>query len=57
MLSFAMRPMVRRATVGLFLLAAGGSAGPRPAAAQPAPQGPRLYVFDCGYLINLSPET
>src|SRR6266540_2491735 len=54
-----MRRMVRRATVGLFagLLAAGWSADPRPAAAQPAPQGLRLYVFDCGYLINLSPET
>ena len=53
------RLIVRRATVGLFagLLAAGGYAGPRPTAAQPAPQGPRLYVFDCGYLINLNPET
>jgi glyoxylase-like metal-dependent hydrolase (beta-lactamase superfamily II) len=53
------RLIVRRAAVGLFagLLAAGGYASPRPAAAQPAPQGPRLYVFDCGYLINLNPET
>ena len=57
--SATMRPMVRRATVGLFalLLAAGGYADSRPTAAQPVPQGPRLYVFDCGYLINLSPET
>ena len=39
------------------LLAAGWSAGARPAAAQPAPPGLRLYVLDCGYLINLSPET
>jgi N-acyl homoserine lactone hydrolase len=54
-----MRLMVRRATVGLFAgrLAAGWYADPRPAAAQVAPQGLRLYVFDCGYLINLSPET
>jgi serine/threonine protein kinase len=54
-----MRLTVCRATVGLFagLLAAGWYAGPRLAAAQPAPQGPRLYVFDCGYLINVSPET
>ena len=51
--------LMRRATVGLFagLLAAGWYASPRPAAAQPVPQGPRLYVFDCGYLINLNPET
>lgn len=29
----------------------------RPAMAQPSVQGPRLYVFDCGTLINLRPET
>jgi N-acyl homoserine lactone hydrolase len=54
-----MRLMVRRATVGVFagLLAAGWYADWRPATAQSSPQGPRLYVFDCGYLINLSPET
>ena len=53
------RPMVRRATVGLLagLLTAGWYADPRPAAAQSVSQGPRLYVLDCGYLINLSPET
>ena len=49
----------RRAAVGLLagLLAAGWSADARPAAAQPALPGLRLYVFDCGYLINLNPET
>jgi N-acyl homoserine lactone hydrolase len=53
------RTMMRRALAGLFagLLAAGWYAAPRPAAAQAAPPGLRLYVFDCGYLINLSPET
>ena len=53
------RTVVRRALAGLFagLLAAGWYAAPRPAAAQAAPRGLRLYVFDCGYLINLSPET
>ena len=54
-----MRRMVGRATVGLFavLLVAGWYADSRTAVAQQAPQGLRLYVFDCGYLINLSPET
>jgi N-acyl homoserine lactone hydrolase len=53
------RTFLRRAMVVLFagLQTAGWLAGPRLTAAQPAPQGPRLYVFDCGYLINLSPET
>jgi N-acyl homoserine lactone hydrolase len=56
----AMRSMARRAAVGAVagLMVLGWSAGSRVAAAQPAPpSGPRLYVFDCGYLINLSPET
>ena len=49
----------RRAAVGLLagLLAAGSYIGPRPAAAQPGLPGLRLYVLDCGYLINLNPET
>jgi hypothetical protein len=42
------RTVVRRALAGLFagLLAAGWYAAPRPAAAQAAPRGLRLYVFD-----------
>ena len=49
----------RRAVVGLLagLLAAGWHTDAWPVAAQPAPPGLRLYVFDCGYLINLNPET
>jgi glyoxylase-like metal-dependent hydrolase (beta-lactamase superfamily II) len=41
--------------LGVALLTAGVFAEQR-LAAQPAP-ALRLYVFDCGYLINLSPET
>ena len=54
-----MRTFMRRATVGLFaaLVAAGWPEPPSLAAMQPAPQGPRLYVFDCGYILNLNPET
>jgi N-acyl homoserine lactone hydrolase len=53
------RTRLRRATVVLFagLLAAGWSGAPHLVVAQSVPQSPRLYVFDCGYLINLSPET
>ena len=49
----------RRAAVGLFagLLLAGGWYAVWPAAAQPGLPGLRLYVLDCGYLINLNPET
>ena len=54
-----MHGMVRRATVAVFaasFVAAWSAASPR-AVAQQALPGLRLYVFDCGYLINLSPET
>ena len=48
----------RRALAGLVagLLGAGLLSALHPALAQ-TPQGLRLYVFDCGYLINLNPET
>jgi N-acyl homoserine lactone hydrolase len=54
-----LRTLVHRATMACLasVLAAGWCAEPRAAAAQAVPQGLRLYVFDCGYLINLSPET
>ena len=49
------RTMAGRAAVGVFVgLAAGWYVEP---AAQPAPPSPRLYVFDCGYLFNVNPET
>jgi N-acyl homoserine lactone hydrolase len=53
------RTRARQATIGVFaaVLAVGWSADPRVQTAQPAPLGLRLYIFDCGYLINLSPET
>jgi N-acyl homoserine lactone hydrolase len=49
----------RRAMAGVVvgLLGAGCWAAFHPISAQTAPAGLRLYVFDCGYLINLSPET
>src|SRR5262245_427934 len=43
--------------VAAVLIPATWSAGSRVVANQPVPPGLRLYVFDCGYLINLSPET
>jgi glyoxylase-like metal-dependent hydrolase (beta-lactamase superfamily II) len=43
--------------LAVFLVAGGYVAPPHLAAVQPTVQGPKLYVFDCGYLINLSPET
>ncbi len=51
--------MPRWVTVGLFagLVATALWTTARPAMAQPGVQGPRLYVFDCGTLINLRPET
>ena len=54
-----MHRMVVRVTAAVLaaLLFASWSADSRPAVAQPAPPALRLYVFDCGYLINLSPET
>jgi glyoxylase-like metal-dependent hydrolase (beta-lactamase superfamily II) len=56
-----MRTTMQRATVVTMFLVAGllaaGALAPPLAATQPVPDGPRLYVFDCGYLINLSPET
>ena len=54
-----MHRMVPRATVAVLsaLLVASWSADSQSAAAQQAPPGLRLYVLDCGYLINLSPET
>ena len=54
-----MRGMVRQTAVALFAasVVVAWPAYSRPAAAQQAPAGLRLYVFDCGYLINLSPET
>jgi glyoxylase-like metal-dependent hydrolase (beta-lactamase superfamily II) len=39
------------------LLGAGLWAALQPASAQTVSQNLRLYVFDCGYLINLNPET
>ncbi len=54
------RTMTSRLLATVFtasLVAAGGLVQLGLGAAQPAPPGPRLYVFDCGYLINLSPET
>jgi N-acyl homoserine lactone hydrolase len=53
------RMRTRRAMTGLVvgLLGAGFWAALHPISAQTAPQGLRLYVFDCGYLINLNPET
>ena len=52
--------MTRRLAVAVFVagvLTAGAPSPLRLDAAQAAPPGLRLYVFDCGYLINLSPET
>jgi N-acyl homoserine lactone hydrolase len=50
--------LIRRAAVGLLAsLLAGGWYAERRVAAQAGSYGLRLYVFDCGYLINLSPET
>jgi N-acyl homoserine lactone hydrolase len=50
---------MRRTILGLFaaVVAAAWGAHPRLAAPHPAAQGPRLYVFDCGYILNLNPET
>jgi glyoxylase-like metal-dependent hydrolase (beta-lactamase superfamily II) len=52
-----MRFTMRRAVLllGVALLVAGAFASRRLVAQTPAAL--RLYVFDCGYLINLSPET
>ncbi|MEP7304353.1 MAG: hypothetical protein ABJA98_02435 [Acidobacteriota bacterium] len=54
-----MHRMDPRVTVAVLsaLLVASWPADSQSAAAQQAPPGLRLYVFDCGYLINLSPET
>lgn len=54
-----MHRLVRRVAVAVSaaLLVATCFADPRSAAAQQPPPGLRLYVFDCGYLINLSPDT
>ena len=48
----------RMAACGLVagLLVASWFPDARLTAAQPA-AGPRLYVFDCGYIFNLPPET
>jgi N-acyl homoserine lactone hydrolase len=54
-----MQARTRRAAAAVFaavLVAAWPTESQRPVAQQ-APSGLRLYVFDCGYLINLSPET
>ena len=53
------RTMARWAAVGFLaaVLLSGWGADSRRAAAQVSTPGLRLYVFDCGYLINLSPET
>jgi N-acyl homoserine lactone hydrolase len=50
---------VRQATMAMVaaLFVAAAAADLQPAAAQQAVPALRLYVFDCGYLINLSPET
>src|SRR3979409_1895970 len=54
-----MHRIVPRVTVAVLaaLLVAWWSGGSQSAVAQQARPGLRLYVFDCGYLINLSPET
>src|SRR5262245_42708897 len=53
-----MRTTVHWAVAALFAgLLAIGSSPALSSAAQAAPASLRLYVFDCGYLINLSPET
>jgi len=54
-----MHRMISRVTVAVcaVLLVASWAADSQSAAAQQGPPGLRLYVFDCGYLINLSPET
>jgi glyoxylase-like metal-dependent hydrolase (beta-lactamase superfamily II) len=54
-----MQRIARPVAVTVFtgLLVAAWSAHSQPAVAQQAPPGLRLYVLDCGYLINLSPET
>ena len=53
------RTRTRHAIVGLVagLLGAGQFSALHPVLAQTTPQGLRLYVFDCGYLVNLNPET
>src|ERR1700674_1029424 len=53
------RTRTRRAIAGFVarLLGAGFWVALEPISAQTAPQGLRFYVFDCGYLINLDPET
>jgi N-acyl homoserine lactone hydrolase len=53
------RVRTRRTVAGLIvgLLGAGFWAAHHPGSAQTPPQGLRLYVFDCGYLITLNPET
>src|SRR5262245_39164855 len=53
-----MRTTIQRAVAAMFAgLLAIGSSPALPSAAQAAPTNLRLYVFDCGYLINLNPET